>query len=111
MTDVSDQGCGTHHHDTARAVVIRRVSAVIDRLDVAMQFTEVDTAVAAQVMHAVRFAFMGPPSKTDDDYLKIEPVQAFALVEALLPFVRAARQRPGFEGCSQHDWPPRGAYC
>jgi hypothetical protein len=89
------------HHRTARDVVERRVLAVIDRLDVAMQFSMVDTSVSAQTLHAVEFALRGPQGRDDDDYLSIDPDEALALVRALLPFVREARRRPGCEGCSK----------
>lgn len=97
MTAVSSE----LHHRTAKEVVSRRVMAVIDRLDVAMQFTEVDSAVSAQTLHAVEFAINGPTGRDDDDYLPgIDTSDGLALVRALLPFIRAARQRPGCEGCS-----------
>jgi hypothetical protein len=88
------------HHRPAKDVVNERVLAVIDRLDVAMQFSTVDTYVASQVIHAVNFAWRGP-TRADDDYLKIETADAIALVHALLPFIRAARNRPGCEGCAK----------
>lgn len=87
------------HVRTAPAAVGRRLTAVVDRLDVALQFKSVDAAVLAQTLHAVDFAIHGPPGRDDDDYLPgISESEALALVRALLPFVAAARKRPGMEG-------------
>lgn len=74
-------------------IVTRRVAAVIDRLDVAMQFHVVDTAIAAQVLHAVDFAVNGPTPRRDEDWLHgIDMAEGLALVRALLPFVRSSRR-------------------
>lgn len=81
-----------------RDVVISRVAMVVERLDVAMQFTAVDPSVAAQTLHAVEFAVRGPSGHTDDDYLPgIDIDEGLALCRALLPYIRAARRRPGPE--------------
>lgn len=81
-----------------RDIVTRRVAGVIDRLCVAMEFSTLDTPVLAQALHAVEIAAKGPTGRTDDDYLPgIETDEALALVRALLPFVKAARHRPGPE--------------
>lgn len=83
----------------APEIVLKRVAAVVDRLDVAMQFTAPGTACAAQALHAANYAMHGPPDRSDDDFLpSIEWDEAYALVVALLPFVNAARRRPGPEG-------------
>lgn len=96
-----------HHHDGPPEVIARRIAAVVDRLDVALQFSTVDTAVIAQALHAFEFALNGPPCRTDDDWLRVDASEALKLVRALLPFVAAARDRPGFEYCAEHDEPKR----
>lgn len=80
--------------DSEVDVVVRRVRSVVERLDVALQFTHVDTSILHQACHAVEYALRGPRPRRDDDYLDVDADQALALVRALLPFVLAARNRP-----------------
>lgn len=82
-------------------IITRRIAAIVDRLCVAMEFTTVDTAVAAQTLHALTYAVHGPSDRTDDDFLPgIEADEAIELIRSLLPYVRAARERPGPEAPS-----------
>lgn len=92
----------TTHHRSAKQTVNRRVLAVIERLDVALQTTTRSDTVVAQALHAIEQAERGPQNRDDDDYLPgIDTAHALALVRALLPYVEAARKRPGCEGCDK----------
>ena len=104
MTAIKHRGgeavSGPLHHRDAVAIVMRRLVDVVDRLHVAGSM-EGDHGGASQVVHAVDYALNGPRNRDDDDYLRVTDRQALDLVRALIPFVRAAHERPGCEGCSK----------
>jgi hypothetical protein len=86
----------------ARDVVSRRLSAVVDRLDVALQFEAVSPAVVAQTIHALEFAMHGQRSLEHgserarivnliEDHVVLDWHEANALVLALTPLIARSR--------------------
>lgn len=71
-----------------RAAVLARVTAVIDRLDVAVYETSGHSTVA-QVMHALRFASDGGVGQADK-LGQVSGADARQLVEALIPYINKA---------------------
>jgi hypothetical protein len=86
----------------ARDVVARRVAAVVDRLDVALQFEAVSPAVVAQTIHALEFAMHGRRvleqgsdqariTNLIEDHVVLDWHEANALVLALTPLIARSR--------------------
>jgi hypothetical protein len=82
--------------------VSRRLSAVVDRLDVALQFEAVSPAVVAQTIHALEFAMHGQRSLEQgsdqarivnlvEDHVVLDWHEANALVLALAPLIARSR--------------------